>query len=106
MRSWQASEGDAAILYDWERKRLEVVYERPPGEQAGDSLDLATSFSLEGEERRVGGEVDLRPGEILEVRAMLGRHARPAVASSILLIMLLNTNCTHAAGWTALRCVL
>lgn len=68
VRSWAASEGNAAILYDWEANRLEVVYEGNPGDAGQDREDLATSFSIQGEERRVGGPVDLRPGESLQVR--------------------------------------
>ena len=66
LRSWNAGgEGGTAILYDWERGVLEAVFE------GGVGIDLATQTDLDPEaegQRRIGGPVDLRPGELLTVR--------------------------------------
>ncbi len=72
LRSWNAGgEGGAAILYDWERGVLEAVFE------GGAGLDLATQPELDAGvdgQRRIGGPVDLRPGEALTVRALPPVH--------------------------------
>lgn len=62
IRSWSASdEGGAAIVYDWDRNVLEAIFE-------GES-DLSTQNELDTEDnqRRIGGSVDLRQGENLQV---------------------------------------
>lgn len=65
LRSWNAGgDGNAAILFDWERNVLEAVFE------GGGGFDLATQIDLDPEaeaQRRVGGPVDLKPGEQLAV---------------------------------------
>ena len=50
-------------MYDWERGVLEAIFE-------GDS-DLSTQTDLEDTDgqRRIGGAVDLRDGEDLQVRS-------------------------------------
>lgn len=66
LRSWNAGgEGSAAILLDWERNVLEAIFE------GGAGRDLATTTDLDPDsdgQRRVGGPVNLRPGEPLTVR--------------------------------------
>ena len=57
-----------AVLYDWERGVLEALWEGALG------ADLATQTELDSEtegQRRIGGPVDLRPGELLTVRMPL-----------------------------------
>ena len=70
LRSWNAGgEGGTAVLYDWERGVLEAVFE------GGGGMDLATQTDLDPDtdgQRRIGGPVDLRPGELLTVRALPG----------------------------------
>lgn len=76
LRSWNAGgEGSAAILLDWERSVLEAIFEGGPGR------DLATTTDLDPDsdgQRRVGGPVNLRPGEPLTVRACCLSTGAPA----------------------------
>lgn len=69
LRAWNAGgEGSAAILLDWERNVLEAIFE------GGVGRDLATTTDLDPDsdgQRRVGGPVNLRPGEPLTVCAAL-----------------------------------
>jgi len=68
LRSWNAGgEGNAAILVDWERNMLETVFE------GGGGFDLASQTDLDPDaeaQRRVGGPVNLKPGEPLTVSAV------------------------------------
>lgn len=65
LRSWHiGGEGSAAIVFDWERNSLEVVFEAVDPDTMEFCLDAETS-------RRVGGSIDLRPGEPLELRVLL-----------------------------------
>lgn len=65
LRSWHiGGEGSAAIVFDWERNSLEVVFEAVDPDTMEFCLDAEAS-------RRVGGTIDLRPGEPLELRILL-----------------------------------
>ena len=67
IRSWNASdEGGAAIVYDFERRYLEVIFQ-------GES-DMGSQARLEdvpGKQKRIGGDVDMREGDLLTVMLML-----------------------------------
>ncbi|KAK9813362.1 hypothetical protein WJX73_002296 [Symbiochloris irregularis] len=74
VRSWVASEGNAAIIFDWENSRLEVITEDMSNKDGSEEEpDFATSTTLDSDEvaRRVGGDVDLRQGETLKMRVLL-----------------------------------
>ena len=62
MRSWNAEEGDAAVLYDWEKNRLEVRF------SSGDNaLDLSAPVDEDSVQRSVGGHCQLREDEHVQV---------------------------------------
>ena len=64
VRSWNASgEGGAAIVYDWERRMLEAIFE---GE--GDMATLADLDDARDTQKRVGGDVDMPDDSTLQVR--------------------------------------
>ena len=64
VRSWNASgEGGAAIVYDWERRVLEAIFE---GE--GDMATLADLDDARDTQKRVGGDVDMPDDSTLQVR--------------------------------------
>ena len=66
VRSWNAEEGDAAVLFDWEKNRLEVRF------SSGDNaLDLSAPVTEDSVQRSVGGHCQLREGE--HVQVLLGR---------------------------------
>eukprot|EP00803_Ostreobium_quekettii_P007954 evm.model.scf_929.2 EVM.evm.TU.scf_929.2 scf_929:6204-10003(+) len=65
LRSWHVGgEGSAAIIFDWERNSLEVVFEAVDPDTMEFTLDAESS-------RRVGGNIDLRPGEPLQLRVLM-----------------------------------
>eukprot|EP00803_Ostreobium_quekettii_P007372 evm.model.scf_89.9 EVM.evm.TU.scf_89.9 scf_89:38243-42484(-) len=65
LRSWHVGgEGSAAIIYDWERSSLEVVFEAVDPDTMEFTVDDESS-------RRVGGNIDLRPGEPLQLRVLM-----------------------------------
>lgn len=65
LRSWNAGgEGSAAILVDWENCKLEAIFE------GGGGRDLAAATDLDSDtdgQRRVGGPIELLPGEPVTV---------------------------------------
>ncbi|GMH35060.1 hypothetical protein BSKO_02928 [Bryopsis sp. KO-2023] len=65
LRSWHvAGEGCAAIVFDWDHRKLEVVFEAVNPETMEFCLDSETS-------RRIGGVIDFRPGDPLVLRVMI-----------------------------------
>ncbi|KAK9916361.1 hypothetical protein WJX75_001798 [Coccomyxa subellipsoidea] len=80
LRSWNAGgEGSAAILLDWERNVLEAIFE------GGVGRDLATTTDLDPDsdgQRRVGGPVNLRPGEPLTMRVLVDHSCVEVYLSS------------------------
>ena len=63
IRSWNASgDGGAAIVYDFNDHRLEAIFE---GE--ADIGSQATLDDTQDHQRRIGGDVDMRPGDKLTV---------------------------------------
>ncbi|KAK9810230.1 hypothetical protein WJX72_007025 [[Myrmecia] bisecta] len=68
-RSWNAGgEGSAVVVYDWERNVLEAIFEGGPN----NDMATQTELDLEAENvRRVGGPVDMRPGEPVQMRILL-----------------------------------
>lgn len=78
IRSWHAGgEGSVAILVDWESSELSAIFE--------EGVDLENE-DAEPQQRRIGGPVDLRPGERLEVLVTLscgGNTPSPVEGSSL-----------------------
>jgi len=65
IRSWRVGgEGTAAIVFDWERSCLEVVFEALNPETMEFFLDADNS-------RRIGGPIDWHAGEPLQLRIIL-----------------------------------
>lgn len=76
--SWRADSEHAAVLVDWERSILEVVF------TDGAPVDLVTLAELDPEVdglRRVGGPIDLKAGEGLTLRLFVD-HSCVEVYSS------------------------
>ena len=74
VRSWNASgEGGAAIVYDWERRVLEAIFE---GE--GDMATLADLDDARDTQKRVGGDIDLPDDSTLQAR-----HQPPTLTFSL-----------------------
>ena len=98
LRSWNAGgDGNAAILVDWERGMLEAVFE------GGGGFDLATQTDLDPEaeaQRRVGGPVNLKPGEPLTVSST----AMPALQASSCYCMSAHADASscerHTSTWS------
>lgn len=64
IRSWNASgEGGAAIVYDFDRKYLEAIFEGD-----GDMGSQARLEEVNGKQKRIGGDIDMRKGDPLKAR--------------------------------------
>lgn len=64
VRSWNASgEGGAAIVYDFERRYLEAIFEGD-----GDMGSQSHLDETQSNKKRIGGDVDMREGDQMTVR--------------------------------------
>lgn len=68
-------EGDAMLLYHWERQHLEVVVEGLHPDTLQYSADAPTA-------RRMGGTLDMKPGDTLQLRVLLDHSCVEVFAAS------------------------
>lgn len=65
LHSWHVSgEGSAVIIFDWDRRKLEVIFEAVDPETMDFCISSSSSY-------RVGGIIDYRPGSPLYLRILI-----------------------------------
>lgn len=79
-QSWNADGvGSAAVVYDWLKGTLEVMFTNPA---AGD-VEHSTEFDVEHDAlRRVGGPVNVKPGEPVALRMLVDHSCLEVYSSS------------------------